>query len=596
MSSVFSTNNHGNNKSNGNGKHKQQQSFKSKNTFNEGKNTLTSQQTYFETERNKHLAQPLNQKCDPEFQKLIDFISNSYSDESVLQQLKESKALNLASSVLPDTIHISAIQDFSYLFVNALYDLSFVETIDITGWDTSKATNFTHMFAFLTNLKRVIGIESLNVSNVLSFDGMFFFCKSLRAMDLSNWKLTSAMNINQMFSNTGLKSLKVNNWNLPNLVHASQTFAYCHDMYNLNISGWRAPKLAHTYRMLYSTEKLKNLNMLKFSAPCILSTDKPDSIKDMFALCLAFEEHRHNHPVLSYTFDYNAAQTKLDSTTSFFVAPYGFKEFADFLEYKTKYDIIFKDSGSASSASSTRPDSPSSSSPTVSVEEFDLIKDQIQSFETRLQKIQQEQQKIIPAPAAPPVQEQTITTAPIQLINLLAEKVSTEMFNNKILELSSGINRANDNISMNVETLRTQIQKDVSTVSATLSKDIESLKDQLNKSVKQLTSDSEKSLASCKSEILSKVSNFQSSLDSTSSTASSAYSKAYSNQLSINSLTKDLKSFTTKHDNEIAELKAEIQKLKALIVNQDKLIQTLNGYHTKRIKAVKSLLIDMGAE
>lgn len=83
--------------------------------------------------------------------------------------------------------------------VGAFYDMfnncSSLTTVgNLSGWDTSNASEFRYMFARCSSLKALDGISNWNTSNAKSstnwfgaFGGMFYNCKSITSLDLSNW-------------------------------------------------------------------------------------------------------------------------------------------------------------------------------------------------------------------------------------------------------------------------------------------------------------------------------------------------------------------------------------------------------------------------
>jgi surface protein len=79
-----------------------------------------------------------------------------------------------------------------------------LETVDLTGWNTSKVTTMQSLFASTTEvgemkLKNIFGIENWNVSNVTNMRGMLVYCTYLQTLNLSNWDTASCTNMLDMF-------------------------------------------------------------------------------------------------------------------------------------------------------------------------------------------------------------------------------------------------------------------------------------------------------------------------------------------------------------------------------------------------------------
>lgn len=75
-----------------------------------------------------------------------------------------------------------------------------LEEVDITFLTESKnIKNMNYLFVGCSNLKRIIGINELDISKCISLQGIFQGCLSLEELDLSNWKADKCNNFNAMF-------------------------------------------------------------------------------------------------------------------------------------------------------------------------------------------------------------------------------------------------------------------------------------------------------------------------------------------------------------------------------------------------------------
>ena len=99
--------------------------------------------------------------------------------QSIIQERYNS---NNAFIDLTD-IDISELDNLSYIF----YALN-MEVVDISGWNTSNVITMENMFSFCDKLKNIIGIENLDVSKLEDATSMFYCCKNLVELDLTNIK------------------------------------------------------------------------------------------------------------------------------------------------------------------------------------------------------------------------------------------------------------------------------------------------------------------------------------------------------------------------------------------------------------------------
>ena len=131
-------------------------------------------------------------------------------------------------------LDISELDDLSYIF----YGLN-MEVVDISGWNTSNIITMENMFSFCNKLKNIIGIENLDVSKLQRANAMFYWCKNLVELDLTNWNPISLENMSNMFGYcSNLKIIKnIENWQLPNIKDVRQMFYKCAKL-DVDLSNW----------------------------------------------------------------------------------------------------------------------------------------------------------------------------------------------------------------------------------------------------------------------------------------------------------------------------------------------------------------------
>ena len=83
-----------------------------------------------------------------------------------------------------DTSNVVNMQDL-------FYQCSKIETIDVSGWNTSKVENIIFAFGYMSSLTSLPGIENWDTSNVTSCQATFYQSTKLHA-DLSKWNLDKA--------------------------------------------------------------------------------------------------------------------------------------------------------------------------------------------------------------------------------------------------------------------------------------------------------------------------------------------------------------------------------------------------------------------
>ena len=106
------------------------------------------------------------------------------------------------------------------------YELTSIKGIE--NWDTSKVVVMANAFSELRALK-TLDLSKWNVSNVQSMYGMFEGCSSLETLgDLSNWTTPALIDAERMFNgDSKIKSLKLTNFNTSTLQKAANMFNGC---------------------------------------------------------------------------------------------------------------------------------------------------------------------------------------------------------------------------------------------------------------------------------------------------------------------------------------------------------------------------------
>ena len=151
-----------------------------------------------------------------------------------LQSIIQERYYNNKSFIDLTDIDISELDNLSYIF----YTLN-MEVVDISGWNTSNVITMENMFSFCDKLKNIIGIENLDVSKLQRANAMFYGCKNLVELDLTNWNPISLENMSNMFYNcSNLKMIKnIENWQLPNIKIVRKMFCNCVKL-NVDLSNW----------------------------------------------------------------------------------------------------------------------------------------------------------------------------------------------------------------------------------------------------------------------------------------------------------------------------------------------------------------------
>lgn len=132
---------------------------------------------------------------------------------------------------------VSTITDFSFCFNASGMN------VDISGWDTSSATNMAQMFTSAPNFNQPVG--SWNVSNVTTFLRMFQGASSFN-QNLSAWNTSSAQTFQQMFNASAFNNggdPGINNWVTSSVGTLLGMFQSC--PFNQPIGSWNTSSVTN---------------------------------------------------------------------------------------------------------------------------------------------------------------------------------------------------------------------------------------------------------------------------------------------------------------------------------------------------------------
>jgi len=121
-------------------------------------------------------------------------------------------------------IDTSQVTDMSYMF----YSCRDLTSLDLSNIDTSKVTNMCYMFDTCRGLTS-LDLSNIDTSKVTNMDSIFAYCQFLTSLDLSNIDTSKVTNMNSMFYYcTSLQEIICpNGFDLSSCTDVSYMFRYC---------------------------------------------------------------------------------------------------------------------------------------------------------------------------------------------------------------------------------------------------------------------------------------------------------------------------------------------------------------------------------
>ena len=165
--------------------------------------------------------------------------------------------------------------DSSYMF----YNCSKLTSLDLSGFDTSKATSMHYMFADCSKLTS-LDVSSFDTSKVTNMGGMFQDCNKLTNLDLSSFNTSQVADMKFMFNSCyGLKNLDVSSWNTGNVTSMKSMFRNCSGLTSLNVSSFDTSNVTDMENMFSNCSSLGSLDLSSFD------TSKVTIMSYMFSNC-----------------------------------------------------------------------------------------------------------------------------------------------------------------------------------------------------------------------------------------------------------------------------------------------------------------------
>lgn len=205
-------------------------------------------------------------------------------DRSIMASI-EGDVLTVASE---NTIYANENSANTFFGAEYYYIESYIESIDLSNFDTSNVTDMESMFYGCNSLTSIKGLENFDTSQVTNMSQMFYDCAKIRTLNVSNFDTSNVANMSDMFSmcdllsdikglenfNTSqvttmesmfygcdsLTSLNLSNWNTSNVIRAGSMFSFCSGLRTIDLSNWKTSNLKVIASMF---DKCKNLETIK---------------------------------------------------------------------------------------------------------------------------------------------------------------------------------------------------------------------------------------------------------------------------------------------------------------------------------------------
>ena len=148
-----------------------------------------------------------------------------------------------------------------YLF----YGCKSLSNINLSNINTENVTNMKNMFGECKSLKH-IDLLKLNTQNVINMSDMFSGCISLNNIDLSNFNTEKVSNMSYMFYECkSLIDINLSNFNIKNVIKINEMFSGCSSLKYLNLSNFDTQNVTNMNGMFNRCKSLVNIDLSNFN-------------------------------------------------------------------------------------------------------------------------------------------------------------------------------------------------------------------------------------------------------------------------------------------------------------------------------------------
>ena len=169
-------------------------------------------------------------------------------------------------------------------FHNLFYGYDGTE-LDVSKLRTNNVSTMISMFRDCYGLQNIIGIENMNISNVIDISQMFYNCGGLQSLDLSDWDTSKVMSMLQVFGTCNqLQQLDVSGWDVHNVTNMDSMFQNCNQLQQLDLSDWDTSNVTNMYCLFGYNYALQNIIGIED-----WDVSNVENMGDMFNNCISLQ-------------------------------------------------------------------------------------------------------------------------------------------------------------------------------------------------------------------------------------------------------------------------------------------------------------------
>ena len=198
---------------------------------------------------------------------------NTYTPTSLKEFFRDCTGLNEITGL--KYLNTAEVTDMSYMFWNCRN----LSSLDLSNFNTTKVENMFGMFCFCEKLSSLV-LSNFNTANVTDMSNMFSYCINLSSLDIPNFNTAKVTDMSYMFNMCQkLTELNLSNFKTEKVKNMKYMFSYCNMLEKLNLSNFNTAEVTNMSGMFCGCYKLPSLNLSNFN------TAKVTNMSQMFYTC-----------------------------------------------------------------------------------------------------------------------------------------------------------------------------------------------------------------------------------------------------------------------------------------------------------------------
>ena len=198
---------------------------------------------------------------------IFGFTGKEYENEN---EIKENCEIKINDKIISFSYYYKFNEKgkytIKYIFKKIIINLNFMffncrslTNINLSNFNTNNVTNMSCMFCDCISLIN-IDLSNFNTNNVTNMNMVFSGCESLINIDLSNFNTNKVTDMSDMFSSCySLKIINLSNFNTNNVTNMSNMFSKCKSLTNINLSNFNTKNVTKIKGMFFDCKKLNKI-------------------------------------------------------------------------------------------------------------------------------------------------------------------------------------------------------------------------------------------------------------------------------------------------------------------------------------------------